>query len=151
MRYRQARHRGATAAPGGAAVQAGAAPTSPDEQGEPRFLSMGVGRIPRDAVPALAQDRDGFLWPATGDGLVRFDGHQFRAQERDSLDPAARNLGWVRALRAVRDDRLWTGTEADGLGAARAIRATPAGREVPIVALTALALDEDRRHARMPA
>lgn len=82
---------------------------------EPRFESVGVGVIPRAVVPALAQDRSGFLWIATGDGLVRFDGYRFRPQERESQDPAARNLGWIRALLSGRDGRLWIGTEADGL------------------------------------
>ena len=52
---------------------------------------------------------------ATGDGLVRFDGYRFRPQERESPDPAARNLGWIRSLLAGRDGRLWIGTEWDGL------------------------------------
>lgn len=98
-----------------AAVRAAAAP--PDELGEPRFQTVGAGQIPRDVVAALAQDRDGFLWIATGDGLVRHDGHQFRPQERNSADPARRNLGWVRALLAARDGRVWIGTETDGLAA----------------------------------
>ncbi|MEF8723025.1 MAG: two-component regulator propeller domain-containing protein [Candidatus Accumulibacter delftensis] len=82
---------------------------------EPRFESVGVGIIPRAVVPTMVQDRAGFLWVATGDGLVRFDGYRFRAQERESADPAARNLGWIRALLAGSDGRLWVGTEWDGL------------------------------------
>ena len=82
---------------------------------EPRFESVGVGIIPRYVVPTVAQDRAGFLWIATGDGLVRFDGYRFRPQERKTADPAARNLGWIRALLAGRDGRLWIGTESDGL------------------------------------
>ena len=34
---------------------------------------------------------------------------------RDSPDPAARTLGWIRALLAGSDGRLWIGTEWDGL------------------------------------
>jgi diguanylate cyclase (GGDEF)-like protein len=82
---------------------------------EPRFESVGVGIIPRDVVPTMAQDRAGFLWIATGDGLVRYDGYRFRPQERESADPAARNLGWIRALLAGSDGRLWIGTEWEGL------------------------------------
>lgn len=82
---------------------------------EPRFESVGVGIIPRYVVPTVAQDRAGFLWIATGDGLVRFDGYRFRPQERKTADPAARNLGWIRTLLAGRDGRLWIGTESDGL------------------------------------
>jgi len=82
---------------------------------EPRFASVGVGIIPRYVVPTVAQDRAGFLWIATGDGLVRYDGYRFRVQERDSPDPAARTLGWIRALLGGSDGRLWIGTEWDGL------------------------------------
>ncbi len=92
-----------------------ASPGTDNPLSEPRFTSVGVGIIPRHVVPTIAQDRAGFLWIATGDGLVRFDGYRFRPQERDSPDPTARNLGWIRALLAGRDGRLWIGTESDGL------------------------------------
>ena len=46
---------------------------------------------------------------------MHFDGYHFRPQERDTVDPAARNLGWIRALLAGCDGRLWIGTESDGL------------------------------------
>jgi diguanylate cyclase (GGDEF)-like protein len=82
---------------------------------EPRFESVGVGSIPRGVVAALAQDRAGFLWIATGDGLVRHDAYRFRPQERVSKIGPARNLGWLRALLSARDGRLWIGTESDGL------------------------------------
>jgi diguanylate cyclase (GGDEF)-like protein len=68
-------------------------------------------------VPAFTLDRAGFLWIATGDGLVRYDGYNYRPQLRDSLDPALRNMGWVRALLAGRDGRVWIGTENRGLSA----------------------------------
>ena len=81
----------------------------------PRFEPVGVGAIPRGVVATMAQDHSGFLWIATGDGLVRYDGYRFRPTERDSAVPAARNLGWIRALLPTRDGRLWIGTESDGL------------------------------------
>ncbi len=76
---------------------------------------MGVEAIPRAVVNGLAQDRTGFLWVATGDGLVRFDGYRFSPKERDDAAPADRNLGWIHALLPTRDGRLWMGTEAQGL------------------------------------
>ncbi|MCB2029753.1 MAG: hypothetical protein KDH18_14360, partial [Rhodoferax sp.] len=92
-------------------------PVAWDALREPRFESVGAGVIPRDVVAALAQDKDGLIWVATGDGLVRFDGYRFRAQERDSADASRRSLGWIRALLPARDGRLWIGTETDGLAA----------------------------------
>ncbi|MCU0774676.1 MAG: diguanylate cyclase [Ideonella sp.] len=109
---------GSLAAPRAAA----AAPVAPapaaaagDPLAVPRFESVARGLIPRGVVATLAQDRDGFLWLATGDGLARFDGYRLRMVERDVADPTRRNLGWIRALRAGRDGRLWIGTETDGL------------------------------------
>jgi diguanylate cyclase (GGDEF)-like protein len=100
-----------------------------DPLAEPRFVSVGVGAIPRAVVPAIAQDRAGFLWVATGDGLVRYDGYRFRPQERESPNPRLRNLGWIRALLAARDGRVWIGTESDGLMVydPRTDQITPAG------------------------
>ena len=83
----------------------------------PRFEPVGAGVIPRAVVPAFVQDRQGFFWIATGDGLVRFDGYQFRPQERQSRAQNHRNLGWIRALLAGHDGRVWIGTESDGLSA----------------------------------
>lgn len=82
---------------------------------EPRFESVGADVIPRGVVASLAQDRAGFIWVGTGDGLVRYDGYRFRPQERASKTATARNLGWLRALLPARDGRLWIGTETDGL------------------------------------
>lgn len=82
---------------------------------EPHFESVGADVIPRGVVPSMAQDRAGFLWIATGDGLVRYDGYSFRAQSLVDLPAAERNLGWIRAMLATPDGRLWIGTETRGL------------------------------------
>ncbi|MDE2275338.1 MAG: diguanylate cyclase, partial [Burkholderiales bacterium] len=82
---------------------------------DPHFESVGGGEIPREVVATLAQDGAGYLWVATGDGLVRYDGYRFRPWERDSADPTQRNLGWVRALLGARDGRLYIATESQGL------------------------------------
>ncbi|WP_418320008.1 two-component regulator propeller domain-containing protein [Piscinibacter sakaiensis] len=83
---------------------------------EPRLERIGQRMIPRDVVASLAQDKAGFIWIGTGDGLVRYDGHNFRPLLRESTNPAARNLGWVQAMLPARDGRLWIGTESLGLG-----------------------------------
>jgi diguanylate cyclase (GGDEF)-like protein len=93
-----------------------AAPPTPNPPLEDlHFNAVGAAAIPRGVVASLAQDRAGFLWIATGDGLLRHDGYRFRPQERESPVPARRNLGWIRALLAGRDGRVWIGSESDGL------------------------------------
>jgi len=127
---------------------------------QPRFESVGLGVIPRGVVPAFVQDGQGFFWIATGDGLVRFDGYQFRPQERQSPSQRHRNLGWIRALLAGHDGRVWIGTESDGLSAYDpdtdrvqdfgsqnhpASAVDPAARRTPPPAIRALAEDSRGR------
>lgn len=53
--------------------------------------------LPQNAVNAILQTRDGYLWLATYDGLVRFDGLQFTVF----------NKGNTRGIRSNRFDRLF--------------------------------------------
>src|SRR5262249_43625062 len=55
-------------------------------------------------IHALAQDRDGYLWLGTDDGLVRFDGTDFVLWPLNDGAPAQRR---VRALLAGADGSLW--------------------------------------------
>ena len=66
-----------------------------------RLESVGVGAIPRGVVATAVQDATGYLWLATGDGLVRYDGYRFTSQETADPDPVARNLGWISELYSV--------------------------------------------------
>ncbi|MFM2068249.1 MAG: hypothetical protein RLZZ584_3158 [Pseudomonadota bacterium] len=139
------------AIPGLAAPDAPARPAAPDDAyAQPRIESVGVGVLPRGVVSALAQDRAGFLWLGTGDGLVRYDGHHFRPQARTGPDGVAHNLGFVRTLLAARDGRLWIATESDGLAvydpgteAVQLVALAGAAAPVPAAAPTVLALAEE--------
>jgi len=71
--------------------------------------------VPQNSVPAIAQDRAGFMWIATNKGLTRYDGYRLRPIEQAGDTTAKRSLGWVRALSAAADGRMWIGTEFQGL------------------------------------
>ena len=85
---------------------------------EVQFRSVAV---PQNPVPAIAQDREGFIWIATSKGLTRYDGYRLRPIELPASavgaagTAGARSLGWVRALAAGDDGRMWIGTETEGL------------------------------------
>ncbi len=115
-------------------------PSGPSSPLEPQFASIPV---PRDVVGSLAQDRQGFIWVGTSDGLARFDGYRLRAIEREGGTPVARNLGWVRALAAARDGGMWIGTEVNGLAHYDAAldRVEMLGSAGPPAAVRALAED----------
>jgi ligand-binding sensor domain-containing protein/signal transduction histidine kinase len=71
--------------------------------------------LPNNTVSGIAQTRDGYLWCATYDGVVRFDGARFvRIGPDDSTNQAANR---VQCLLVDRRGQLWLGT--DGAGAMR--------------------------------
>ncbi|MCZ8166413.1 ligand-binding sensor domain-containing diguanylate cyclase [Silanimonas sp.] len=113
----------------------------------PTFLS--VPGIPRDVVPSLAQDGEGFLWVGTGDGLARYDGYRLKSVEREGSDPLARNMGWIRTMVTGPDGRVWMGTESAGLAVydpdQRRILNLGGPEAGPQHAIIALALDGERR------
>lgn len=62
--------------------------------------------LPSNAVHQIIEDRAGYLWFATDDGLARFDGHRFRVWRLEQ------GLADNRVLSLALDvhDRLWMGT-----------------------------------------
>jgi ligand-binding sensor domain-containing protein/signal transduction histidine kinase len=70
--------------------------------------------IPSAFIYSIAQTRDGYLWLATTDGLVRFDGVRFVHWRPKTGHTEL--LGVVRSLCAARDGSLWIGTAAGLVG-----------------------------------
>ncbi len=69
--------------------------------------------LPQDAVQAITQTKDGYLWLGTEQGLVRFDGARFTVFNRKNT-PALKN-SYTRALYADPDGTLWIGMASGGL------------------------------------
>ncbi|MGZ4871049.1 MAG: two-component regulator propeller domain-containing protein [Candidatus Angelobacter sp.] len=69
--------------------------------------------LPQNSIQALLQTRDGYLWIGTQEGLVRFNGVEFKVFNK-STTPAIRHND-VRALYQDRDGALWVGTFGGGL------------------------------------
>ncbi len=61
--------------------------------------------LPHDIVYGVQQTRDGYVWMATQNGLVRFDGLRFTVF--DSLNTKAFTENGIRALAASPDGSLW--------------------------------------------
>ena len=66
--------------------------------------------LPHNIVVSLRQSRDGYIWMATFDGLVRFDGVRFTVFDR-SNSPGIRNNRFTFLYEAA-DGALWAGTGA---------------------------------------
>ncbi len=68
--------------------------------------------MPQNTVLAVAQTSDGYLWLATEEGLVRFDGVKFTVFDKENTPPLQAND--IRALLVDRSDNLWIGTNGGG-------------------------------------
>ncbi len=69
--------------------------------------------LPQDAVLAVTQTRDGYLWLGTTGGLVRFDGVRFTVFDKANTDALGHNQ--ISALLEDREGSLWIGTFGGGL------------------------------------
>jgi ligand-binding sensor domain-containing protein/serine phosphatase RsbU (regulator of sigma subunit) len=69
--------------------------------------------LPQNYVPAIAQTRDGYLWLATQEGLVRFDGARFVVFSAGTVPEIGTND--LDALAPDGSGGLWIGTRGGGL------------------------------------
>ena len=88
-----------------AMAPAAAAPRFPESPAF-RILTVKDG-LPSTSVTQIAEDRQGYLWIGTTDGLARYDGVGFT---RYGQQDAPLLAGHVMALHAGNDGRLWIGT-----------------------------------------
>lgn len=79
-----------------------------------RHLTIADG-LSQNAVSAIVQDRRGFLWFGTKDGLNRYDGYTFRVFRHDPFDLRSLSDNAVTALFEDREGNLWVGTEGGSL------------------------------------
>ncbi|HKQ91548.1 MAG TPA: two-component regulator propeller domain-containing protein [Blastocatellia bacterium] len=69
--------------------------------------------LPQNSIHAIRQARDGYLWLATSDGLVRFDGVRFTVFNKSNSPGLASNR--LTCLYEDREGDLWMGTDGAGV------------------------------------
>ena len=80
------------------------------------FARLGPAeRLSQGAVMSIVQDRRGFLWLGTEDGLNRYDGYELKHFIRKRDDRAPLPSNWVAALAHDNKARVWIGTDGGGL------------------------------------
>lgn len=67
--------------------------------------------LPNSNVTSIVQDKIGFMWFATQDGLARYDGARMRVYRPIDNDPTSISAAFVTALALDDKGRLWAGTE----------------------------------------
>ncbi|MCK6560514.1 SpoIIE family protein phosphatase [bacterium] len=66
--------------------------------------------LSQSVVTCILQDRKGFMWIGTYDGLNRYDGYEFTVYKHDNDDPHALSDNTILALHEEEDGSLWVGT-----------------------------------------
>lgn len=93
---------------------AAAGPRALPELPIPQVFGVADG-LPAAKVNMVAQDRSGYIWVATSDGLARFDGTRFRVWQYDPDDPNGLQGNVIQALHITADDRVVAAAEGGGL------------------------------------
>ena len=89
----------------------------------PRFRVIGPAQgLPSTEIKALARDRAGYLWIATGDGLARYDGVEMRVWRAQPGEAGALPGNNLQALAIDADDRVWVAVEGAGVAVLDAAR-----------------------------
>ncbi|MFD1139627.1 two-component regulator propeller domain-containing protein [Larkinella insperata] len=86
------------------------------QRGSVRFRHITTNEgLSQSNVTSILQDRQGFMWFGTVDGLNRYDGYSFTIYRNDPARPASLSDNYVRTLYEDRKGRLWIGTDNGGL------------------------------------
>ncbi|MGH9870414.1 MAG: sensor histidine kinase [Candidatus Polarisedimenticolia bacterium] len=83
---------------------------------DPHFEHIGSeSGPPFSVVTALHQDRVGFVWIGSRDGLTFYDGHTYTTFEHDPSDPSSLSDDVIRTIHEDSRGHVWIGTNSGGL------------------------------------
>ncbi|RRA99987.1 hybrid sensor histidine kinase/response regulator transcription factor [Larkinella rosea] len=71
--------------------------------------------LPQAFVPSIVQDRQGFIWMATRDGLARYDGSQFKVFQPDPNGRPSLSTAEVAQIQVDSHGKLWVSNELNDL------------------------------------
>lgn len=76
------------------------------------FQHLGLkNKLSQSSVLCILQDKNGFMWFGTKDGLNRYDGSTFRTFKHDQKNPQSLGNNTINALHENKDGNLWVGTD----------------------------------------
>lgn len=76
------------------------------------FSRLGVKNgLSHNRISSIVQDRHGFIWIGTEDGLNRYDGYEFKVYRHNPEEPASLSNNVVYSLLEDKEGSLWIGTQ----------------------------------------
>src|ERR1700712_3940086 len=74
-----------------------------------------INGLSQSNVTCIIQDKMGFLWFGTQNGLNRYDGYQFTVYRNDPTDSGSLSNNYIKSLVEDADGNLWVGTWGGGI------------------------------------
>lgn len=71
--------------------------------------------LSQSQVNCIIQDKEGFLWIGTQDGVNRFDGYSFKVYRNNHNDPKSLSNNYILSIAEDKLGNLWIGTYGGGL------------------------------------
>jgi ligand-binding sensor domain-containing protein/signal transduction histidine kinase/DNA-binding response OmpR family regulator len=66
--------------------------------------------LSQSSVLSICQDREGFLWFGTRDGLNKFNGYEFKVYRHNSLDSTSLSNNYIKVIFEDNAGNMWIGT-----------------------------------------
>lgn len=76
-----------------------------------KHLSLKEG-LSQSPIFSIAQSRKGFIWIGSRDGLIRFDGYEFKTYKNDKITGYSIAHTNIKAIHEDKKENLWIGTSA---------------------------------------
>lgn len=67
-------------------------------------------KLPSNSVIRIYNDKEGYMWFGTKDGLCRFDGYDMKVFRSSALTPGKLSNNEIRCISEDKDQQLWIGT-----------------------------------------
>src|SRR5262245_41587687 len=97
-------------------IAAACGSTSLHAQQEYKSTTITVANgLSQSSVFCITQDKNGFLWVGTQDGLNKYNGLTFDVYRNEPFDSMSLPSSSINALFADSKNRLWVGTASHGL------------------------------------
>lgn len=77
-----------------------------------RIYHFSLGQLSDNRFHAICEDKSGFIWIGTENGLDRYDGYSYTKFYHDDADSLSLRSNYIGSLLIDRDGTLWVGTNA---------------------------------------